>query len=142
MELTTKRETVYGGLSRRQAKQYFVYLRGERIGNGATKEEAQRGAKQTLADAYNYLTRACVVRVARDGSVLVFRQLSDTTAMYEFCRAEHGYQGHSCCVGQMTGNGGLTKFRTLGEYADYVIGGYDGINGTADGAGEGNEVAQ
>jgi hypothetical protein len=122
MELKTVRETVYGDpLIGRNKKKYFVYLRGERVGYGDTKEEAQKRARQSLSDAYTYITRACEVRTACDGTILVFRQLSDTTAMYEYVR---NGRGGSSCLGQMTdGNGNM--LRSLAAYADYVVRQYD-----------------
>lgn len=123
MDLTTKRETVYGGpiAGHKQSKKYFVYLRGERIANGDTKIEAEKSAKTALADAYEYVTRASEVRVAKDGSILVFRQTSADTAMYEFARDGKCV---SCCMGRMSRGDGSTA-RNLAEYADYVIGNYD-----------------
>jgi hypothetical protein len=122
MDLTTKRETVYGGsMIGRSAKKYFVYLRGERIAIGNTKIDAEKNAKTTLADAYEYVTRASEVRVAKDGSILVFRQTSADTAMYEFAR--EGKCG-SRCMGRMTRGDGSTA-RNLAKYADYVVGNYD-----------------
>jgi hypothetical protein len=123
MELKTQRETIYGGpLARGTRKAYFVYLRGQRIGHGDTKEAAQAAARQTLADAHEYLTRSCIARLAQDGTIIVFRQLSADTAMYEFCR--DGAAGSSTCMGRMTD--GLSTFRTLREYADHTVAQYDG----------------
>lgn len=120
MELLTKRETLYGGPLGVTKKLYFVYLRGERIGNGATKEEAQAAAKQALSDAHNYITASCTARRARDGSILVFRMISPDICMYEFVR--DGKSGSSC-LGKMTkGNGETCK--DMQEYADYVLGQY------------------
>lgn len=122
MELTTKQETVYGGpLVGRKAKQWFVYLRGDRIGNGASKEEAQAKAKQTLSDAYTYLTQPAIARVAIDGSVIVFRQIAPDSAMYEFCR--DGKRGSGSCLGRMTSVD--ITFSSLAEYADYVMSNYN-----------------
>ena len=120
--LVTVRETLYGGpLTGSSRKEYIVYLDGARIANAPTKLAAEELAMSKLADAYRYATRACTIRVAKDGSVLVFRQLSDDSAMYEFCR-EDG-DGRSTCMGRMAN--GLETFRTLTEYADYVVGRYD-----------------
>ena len=86
------------------------------------KEPAEANAEQNLADAYTYLTRPAVARVAEDGTVLVFRQLSDTTAMYEFYR--DGKPGSSSCTGTMSNS--MQTFRSLVEYADYVVSNYNG----------------
>lgn len=120
MELTTKRETLYGGPLTKSKKHYFVYLRGERIGNGETREDAQKNAKQALFDAYSNLTRAATARIARDGSILVFRMISSDVCLYEYVR--DGKSGSSC-IGRMTKGDG-TVCTDMGEYADYVLGQY------------------
>jgi hypothetical protein len=122
IQLTTRRETLYGGpMCHKQTKRYFVYLKGERIANGETKDEAVKAAKQVLFDAYNNLSRASVVRVAKDGSILVFRWLSADTAMYEFHRDG---KTSGCCMGTLTNGNGET-FRRLEDYADYVVSNYN-----------------
>ncbi len=121
MELKTVRETLYGGNPSR--KLYSVYLKGNRIATGPTREEAVSQAKQALFDAYENIAKASVVRVAMDGTVLVFRRLSEDTAMYEFHR--NGKPASGICMGRMSVDGGMTYVRDLGEYADYVVGQYN-----------------
>jgi hypothetical protein len=121
MNLETKRETIYHGMGRGASKRYFVYIGGERVGDGETKEQAQQAAARTLRNAHEYLTRSCIAKVANNGTVIVFRQIADDQAMYEFCR-DNG-QGGSCCMGKMSD--GWSDFRTLAEYADYVVARYN-----------------
>lgn len=117
MELLTKRETLIRG----KGVNYCVYLKGRMIGHGPTKEAAQEAAKQALSDAFEYISLSCVTRVALDGTILVFRMLSADICMYEHCRDG---RGGSSCMGKMTD--GMQTFRTMAEYADYVVGQYNG----------------
>ena len=123
MKLTTKRETCYGGFTGHHTSkiQYSVYLGSRQVANAATKEEAERLAHEYLADAYDNVARNCIARAAVDGTIVVFRQLSDTTAMYEFCRGDG--ESHGSCMGTMSN--GMTTFRTLREYAQSVMTSYN-----------------
>jgi hypothetical protein len=123
MQLKTVRELVYGGpICKGKRYQYFVYLDGARIGNGATKDEAEDNSKRELSHAFEYIARASEVRTATDGTILIFRQLSHDTAMYEFSRGNGA--SRSACLGRMTDPTGAT-FKTLSEYADHIASRYD-----------------
>lgn len=120
MLLTTKLERLYGGCGR--SMQYFVYLDHNRVGNGDTKAQAEAMAKQTLKDAYEYITHSSIALTANDGTVIVFRQIADDQAMYEFCR--NGERGHGCCMGRMTN--GETTFTSLKAFAHYILSQHNG----------------
>jgi hypothetical protein len=119
MTFTTRRGKKIGNIDNRE--KWYTSLRQEIIAEGDTKEAAESAATQVLLDAREYLGRAGTARLAKDGSIIMFRQLGPDTAMYEYIR-----EGRSSgsCMGRMTN--GFEAFRNLGEYADYVVGHYNG----------------
>ncbi len=122
MELTTRREPSYGGFGHGKRYHYAVHLKGSVIATDDVKDVAVSKAKQALSNAYEYIGRASVIRIATDGTVIVFRYLSSDTAQYEFHR--DGKPASGICMGRMTN--GVDTFRTLEAYADYIVGNYNG----------------
>lgn len=85
MIINTKRETLYGGFGSGKSKHYVTYLGSERVGNGTTKDESESVAKQALLDAFEYVTRSATVRVAKDGSIIVFRMIGGVQPCMNTC---------------------------------------------------------
>jgi hypothetical protein len=119
MTFTTRRGKKIGNTDNRG--KWYASLREEVIADGDTKEAAESAATQLLLDAREYLGRAGTARLAKDGSIIMFRQLGPDTAMYEYIRDG---RSSGICMGRMTS--GFQTFRNLGEYADYIVGHYDG----------------
>jgi hypothetical protein len=121
-ELTIERELLYGGpLHRGRRYQYFARLGSERIANTDEREECRQRALQALLDAYRYVGSLTQARVAADGTVICVREIGPDCAQVEYHRDG---RSSGITMGRMTS--GLETFRTVREYADYLLAQYQG----------------
>lgn len=118
--LRIERRKLYGPNAPRTAR-YFVSLGNEGIANDISREVAQAKAFETLYQSYMYVGSLCAARVAKDGTVLIVRETQKGIAQVEYNRA--GKSG-SVSMGRMTN--GTRDFRDIQEYADYLLGQYQG----------------
>jgi len=115
--LTVTRERYYGAGQR--GFFYRASLNGTEVATGKTAKEAKEKGFSNLAQSHKHILNMSAARVARDGTVLIVREYADGQAHVEYNR--QGVSGSSA-MGTMTN--GMSTFRTVQEYADYLLAQY------------------
>lgn len=121
MDLEITKQRIYG--PKQDGKPYFFQasIGSQQIATAPTREQAKEKAIKVLASDHEYIGSLSAARIAKDGTILIVREIAKGCAQVEYNR--NGKSG-SLSLGAMSD--GYKTFTDIQSYADYLLGQYQG----------------